>query len=283
MPGRLLDALRASEWVLLACFAFIIVVSFYFPTSMRKRWGILFLNAWIAAAFLLLARSQEPGSPLAFAIIRDWLPAPLILVAYHEAGLCVFPRANHEVERVLASVDNWLVSRTRFRILVGPLPRWLDEILESCYLLCYPVVPLGLGALYIAGLGRFADEYWTAVLPALLICYSLSPFFPALPPRALPPAGEIRASRSTVRRLNLWILKHGSIQANVFPSAHVAGAVAASLAVMRHLPALGAIYLLIAVGIVVGSVRGKYHYAADCAVGALAGLGAFTAQSALWP
>lgn len=48
-----------------------------------------------------------------------------------------------------------------------------------------------------------------------------------------------------VRELSLWILRHASIQANTFPSAHVATAT----------------------GIATGTFAGRYHFAADVMAG----------------
>ncbi|TAM81455.1 MAG: hypothetical protein EPN47_11900 [Acidobacteria bacterium] len=74
---------------------------------------------------------------------------------------------------------------------------------------------------------------------------------------------------SLLRRFNLWIHAHASIKVNTFPSGHVAGAVASSLALMRPLPIAGACYLIIAVGITLGAIRGRYHYSIDAVAGAL--------------
>jgi len=274
-------ALRDSEWITAVCLAFVLVVSFFFPLSGRRRWLICLLNPPIVVSLCVLAGAQSMDSPLLVSVVRDWIQAPLILVVYYEAGMCIFPRPDRRFERLLQAGDRLLLEGTWLQFLRGPLPRWLDEFLELCYLLCYPVVPLGLAGLYVARLGRFADEFWSAVLPALFLCYILSLFFPAVPPRALGAEREAWERRSSLRRLNVWILDRAGVGANVFPSAHVAGAVATSLAVTWHLPLLGMAYSVIAIGILLGSVRGRYHYAADAVLGTLVAAGVFTAQ-ALW-
>ena len=66
------------------------------------------------------------------------------------------------------------------------------------------------------------------------------PFFPAFPPRLLntEPVAPIQTGRS--RALNEWILRYASIQANTFPSAHVASCIAASLVLLRYDTLVGA-------------------------------------------
>jgi len=67
------------------------------------------------------------------------------------------------------------------------------------------------------------------------------------------------------------VLGRASIQSNTFPSAHVAGAIAAALAVAPRLPAIGAALGVIATGITIGSVLRRYHYAVDAIGGVVLG------------
>ena len=71
-----------------------------------------------------------------------------------------------------------------------------------------------------------------------------------------------------MRRVNDAIVGHGSIQVNTIPSGHVAGAVAAGLAVLSWLPVAGVVLLVIATLIAVAATLGRYHYAVDCVLGA---------------
>ena len=73
---------------------------------------------------------------------------------------------------------------------------------------------------------------------------------------------------NTIRALNLWILRHASIHANTFPSAHVAAStgaalVLATLAPWRH----GLSFVAVAAAIAVSTFTGRYHFALDAAVG----------------
>ena len=148
----------------------------------------------------------------------------------------------------------------------------LIEFFEVAYLFCYPLVPAGFVYLYIAGPAEEIDRFWTAVLLASFSCYGLLPWLPTRPPRAL--EQTVVPSRSRVRLLNLRVLGRASVQLNTFPSAHVAASLATALAVgVRH-PSAGLVLGVIALAISLGSVLGRYHYAADALSGtALALLG----------
>jgi len=105
-------------------------------------------------------------------------------------------------------------------------------------------------------------------------CYATTPFVQALPPRVFSDTTSA-IPETRLRRLNLQILRHASIQAVTFPSAHVAAAVAASLVLLRLAPLEGLAFALVALSIAVGAVAGRYHYAADVLWGALLGLAVF--------
>ena len=81
---------------------------------------------------------------------------------------------------------------------------------------------------------------------------------------------------------NGGIINDPVIQSTIFPSAHVAAATATALALMRVLPVVGVFYLVIAIGIALGSVFGRYHYAADSILGVLVGVAGFALAGWLW-
>ena len=91
-------------------------------------------------------------------------------------------------------------------------------------------------------------------------------------PAAVRPAP---AQAGKARVFNRWILKHGSIHAISFPSAHVASAFAVALALLRFAPAFGLVFLFVSIWIALGAVVGRYHYALDALLGAATALAVF--------
>jgi hypothetical protein len=120
-----------------------------------------------------------------------------------------------------------------------------------------------MGVLYWTHHRQFSDSYWTVLLPSTYLCYVLIPFAQTLPPRLTATEPPPTLSSGAVRKLNLWILRHWSIQLNTFPSAHVASTMAASLVLLRADIPLGLLFLLISLSIGVGAILGRYHFAAD--------------------
>lgn len=279
MSGTILHfaQLRRSEWICVAYFGYVTVLSFFIKISPGRRYRILLINLAVATGLLLLPGAATFTSRVFLSVVRDWLPAPLIFWGYHEAGRLTVLGSDRFFEKTFVHWDDVLL-KSQWLGFLSPesrTPVWLESLLEFSYLQCYVVVPSGIATLYFAHLGRFADAYWSVVLPAVFLAFGLTPLFPAQPPRKLAEGAFAPRQESALRKLNLWILNHASIKVNTFPSGHVAGAVSASLALMRIEPAAGICYLLVAAGIVLGSVRGRYHYSLDAVAGAVVAVAAY--------
>jgi membrane-associated phospholipid phosphatase len=132
--------------------------------------------------------------------------------------------------------------------------------------------------LYVAGLRGDVSNFWFVVLVPTYICYAITPFVPALPPRVLAGAELTYTPQGKARIFNRWILRHGSIHAISFPSAHVAAAMAVSLELLRVVPLAGLAFLAVSIWISVGAVVGRYHYALDVLLGAATTLVVFLAS-----
>ena len=270
--------MRASEWIQAGFAVAIALAAWAAPLSLQRRRKIALL-ALTALAGIFFARVCATFlGPVRGSILRDWVPVVITLIPYWQTGQ-FFVRPNARIQRWLLASDRRvfrLLSRTGWTF--GPAIR---VSLEWAYSFCYPIVPLGLGTLYLAGLRRFADTYWFLVLVPTYICYAITPFFPALPPRSLG-RSDTTSHVNKSRRLNLWLAKHGSIHAISFPSAHVASTLGASLALLHYVPAAGIIFLAISFWIAVAAVVGRYHYTIDVLLGALVSVAVYLVWRAEW-
>jgi hypothetical protein len=259
--------MRSAELIHIAVFSFLGVLAWIRPLPGNRRTratviGIIGLGANILAGAIL----PRVLPALAASVVRDWLPAALVLLVYRQAGE-FFVKVNEGFQDSLERMD----ART-----LGPLLNWLSRgsgqwiagSLELAYLLCYPMVPMSMGALYVLRLARYADSFWTVVLVSTYFSYGAVPFLQALPPRVLDEPWHEPLPLGPVRRFNLWILRNASIHANTFPSAHVAASTGAALFLMTVAPLpVGLVFLAIALGITFGTFTGRYHFAADAVTG----------------
>jgi membrane-associated phospholipid phosphatase len=223
---------------------------------------------------------EEPDTPAA-AVSWVIVPSLALLLTYRMSG-AFFVRTSQRLERRLLALDDALLARTGVLHAYRAAPTAVRETVELFYLLVYAVVPAGATVLVLGDRADALGSYWTTVFVAELACYAALPWLQSRPPRALERGGATGAS---TRNLNLWLLRHGSIQGNTFPSAHAAGAVAIALAVWSAIPAAGAVLMLVAVGITLATVLGRYHYALDSILGVAVALASWflsTSGAAAW-
>ncbi|MBV8632836.1 MAG: phosphatase PAP2 family protein [Silvibacterium sp.] len=254
------------------------VAAWVVPLSMRRRWIVTALAICVLAAICLGRAFEYFFGPAAGSILRDWLPLLITLIPYWQTGQ-FFLRPSERIQAWLAGSDLRvfaLLSQTGLRF-----GRAARLSMEWAYSFCYPILPLGLATLYLAGLRRYADTYWFLVLVPTYLCYAITPFFPALPPRSLADSG-IAPRKTKSRRFNLFISDHVGIHAISFPSAHVASSLGVSLTVLHYLPFAGAVFLVITFWISVAAVVERYHYTIDVVLGALVALAVYLAWRAEW-
>ena len=250
--------------VAIGYFAYLAALACFASVPPRQKAQVVIVSAAAVTAIAIFGMPHI--MPLVYLLGGYWLPALLV------------GSPNPKLERWLLEIDHHLFGRDGLRWFERHAPRALVEYLELAYLLCYAVVPAGYAWLLAAGFQREADRFWSTALGAAFFCYGLLPWLPTRAPRAI--EGERPVWRSTVRKLNLAVLARGSVQWNTFPSGHTAASVATALAVGTHVPAAGVVLGTIAVSIAIGSVVGRYHYAADAIAGVLVAILAFTMASA---
>lgn len=276
--------MRSSEWIQIG-FATLLALGGWTtsftaaPLPLRRRWIITGLAV---AAIVIVAMARWTGSFLPEqyqSIMRDWLTVPLFLIPYWQTGQ-FFLGPNVRIQKQLLVFDRWLLRGIATKTGTERTP--VGFLLELAYLFCYPLVPLGLAAIYAVGLRSKVSSFWLVVLVSTYICYAITPFVPAFPPRALAgdeaPTAEPPKNANKGRIFNRWILKHGSIHAISFPSAHVASALAVALVLLRFAPKIGLIFLVVSILISIGAVIGRYHYALDVLLGAVTAILVFLAS-----
>jgi membrane-associated phospholipid phosphatase len=262
--------MRSAEWINLVYFLSLSLIGLRVAVSPRRR-AILALGTGGILMALLGPSSTVFLDAQMSGLVRDWLPGPTLLVAYAQASR-FFASPAPRLQARLRSLDD------RVGALLGRTKVWFEHrafglCLEAVYMMAYPMVPGGLGVLWLLGLRDRADQFWVLVLVPCYACYALLPFAPTLPPRLDRPRGAAGPGMpSPLRRLNLWLIGRFGSGANTFPSGHVAAATATALVVLEADFWLGAGFSFLGAGIAVSAVARRYHYVADVVLGALLAL-----------
>ena len=116
-----------------------------------KRVGLIAITAIISA-------SGRWISPPAYSVLRDWLPAALLLVPYWQVGQ-FFSSADGAPNIVL----QLLITGARCVGICG-IPS-SNSMYLTRYVMVYPLIPLELVA-FTEWFATTCDEYWLVVLPA---------------------------------------------------------------------------------------------------------------------
>lgn len=261
--------MRLYEWITLGYYLVLAGLVWHRTLSWRRRTIVTAIAIVGFAGIWITAVSNS--------LVRDWLPVLLIPMAYWQAGQFVRP-LNRTFQMKLQKWDQKpLLALIRFS-MNSPGQRLLNLVIEFAYLLCYPLVPFGVAALYLTGMGRFAEEFWNIVIPPAYACYATFPFVQTLPPRAVEAGAVWQPQQSKLRTLNLFVVRHVTTQVNTFPSGHVAASLAIALELTRLAPLVGVIFLCFALGIAAGAFIGRYHYAVDVLLGAALAVISFVVQ-----
>lgn len=251
-----------AAWIQVVFVSFLAAIAWLRPLSRSRQLKVSLLALIAIVAIVLEYFSRNWLTPPAYSTLRDWLPAALLLIPYWQVGQ-FFTGSDPDKERWLAEFDRRFFQTLRIepaKISIGTV---FASYLELSYVLVYPLIPLGLLVLDLTGMQQYINYYWIVVLPATYICFGITPFVQAMPPRSLANYEKFNMPLSPVRKMNSFILRRGSIQAITFPSAHVGSAAASALVLLRIEPLFGLIFLVIALSIAVSTVVGGYHYAAD--------------------
>ncbi|HEY7448658.1 MAG TPA: phosphatase PAP2 family protein [Vicinamibacterales bacterium] len=229
-----------------------------------RRWRGFLGASGSAAGVILIASMASITARMwlchAYLVAGYWLPAVLVSAASSPAFESWLQRSDLHVRRYLPQ-----------------LPRWTTHFAELSYLMCYPALPAAFVVVWTWGTLVDAERFWASVLAAGFTCYGSLPWLPSRPPRLLERFEESPALREAPFRLatvNTAVLARVSHQLNTFPSGHVAVAVAAASSAFSVWWPAGLALGVVAAGIAIGAVAGRYHYVVDVILGAIVGFAA---------
>lgn len=145
---------------------------------------------------------------------------------------------------------------------------WLSWVLHAGYLSYYFILagaPLGL---WRSGRRAGARRVTLAMMATFYICYAAFLLFPVAGPRYLFPLAANAASDTAIARFMQQLLDNGAAWGTAFPSSHVAVSLVAAGVTVREWRPLGAVLLVAASLLTLGTVYGQFHYAVDAVAGA---------------
>jgi membrane-associated phospholipid phosphatase len=262
--------LRASEWIFVAFFTYIAVVSHWFPNRPNLHHQPLVILVLVTGGLVAVALLEQGRSAKPVSYLRDFLPPVVTLLAFREMEYFLPFSFDNHLETVWIVWDRLLLDSWHLRVAIESLGWLIPSYLELCYLLVYGLPFYCVAILYWTNRRARVDCFFVIYLVGTLVAYSLFPFFPSRPPRLVFPNLDQPAVHTVLRRINLDILSAATIHVGVFPSAHVSSAFSAVWGMFLALPrrkAFAWTLLIYAISVSIATIYGRYHYAADVAAG----------------
>jgi membrane-associated phospholipid phosphatase len=263
---------RTSEWVAAGYFTYLLAVALVKLPARARRAAVRFS---LASLLVVLFPRIVPPDAAWREPMRDWLPVLSLLLGYWLSGR-YFVAPMPAVERRFLAVDHRLYD-AGLSAMVAAAPRLVIEVLELAYLSCFVFVPGGMLVLFLAGAAEHADRFWTLVLIGEFGSFGMLPWIQTRPPRDIEPPNVIDRRRFAMRDINQTMVRTTSIGANTFPSGHVAGSLAAAIAVAEAVPGMAVPMFIGSALISISTVVGRYHYAVDAIAGVALTLTAWAA------
>lgn len=261
-------SLRSPEIVFVVYFLYVVAVAAVHPVEgVFSRVAIV--NLLVVGGYAGLTRGPVSQRPLA-AVLRDWLPVGLIILAYKEMGWFAPAFHSNELEAGWILWDRVLLDDWGLRAAVESAGSLGPSVLEIAYALVYAIGPISVAVFYAYGKRPRLDAFLLPFVLGTLLAYAFYPFVASEPPRTVFPEQDLPRVETVFRRFNLWLLSGGGIHTSVFPSGHVAHAFAAAGGMLRALPEhkwVGRTMMSLAVLILVATIYGRYHYAVDSLAG----------------
>ena len=266
--SNIINVLHPSDWITIIYLAITGVLACIFHKNLRW-WGIyVVVHAGVICGLLGLAFIPEGSLSLPLQVLRDWYPIVTILIFYLEIPPLAQIVLRRYLDDKIMEFEGRLFNGQPSLYLSERFPsRWLSAFLHLCYFSYYPIVVALAGVLYFQG----RHEAFHEVVFAEVLTFNLCLIWYILMP-VLGPYYKFEKIRGPLAdgfffKLVHAILSSAASKGTAFPSSHCAIAVIVVLYAARYHPIAFTVLCPFGVGLVVGTVYGRIHYAVDTIVG----------------
>ena len=267
--------LLPSDWITIFYLSITAVLIAIFRKNLA-RWPI-YLLVHIALVIGILSLSAAPKAlPPVLQVLRDAYPLATIPAFYWGIAQLTQLIFRDYFDSLIVRWDDWLFKIQPSIALSKRYPSViLSEFLHLCYFSYYGIVVFLGAVLYLQG--RY-DAFHNTVFAEIFtfnVCLIWYIFMPVTGPRYDPEKIGGTLANGFFYKLTHAILSRASSKGTAFPSSHVAIAVVVLLCAARYDLISFLILLPLCVGLVIGTVYGRFHYAADAIAGTVLGCAIF--------
>lgn len=260
---RVLSLFNLTDRVTLSYLAFVGLLLVFSPNPIEKRGKLLAAHVGFALMIAALAYFRQRRTPVLY-FLSYWYPLGLSGFFFEEIHSIVHLIHRGWFDTGLIQFDFAMFGAHPTVWFEQHISYGLTEIMNFFYFTYWPLIPALALLLWLRNQKQF-HEFVFALCLSYIFCYLVFIFYPIEGPY------HTLRQLQTVHETPGWIFthlvefveKHGRIHGGAFPSAHVAGSFVATIAAYRYARKLGHFVLILALGVCVSAVYGRYHYAVD--------------------
>ncbi|NIN71249.1 MAG: hypothetical protein GTO46_04790 [Gemmatimonadetes bacterium] len=232
--------------------------------------GLTFSHLTLIAVALWFA-ARPLHYPSFGGILRDIYPFFAIVFLYWELRYLALLFSSGYNDPLILRLEELLFGEQLAMTFSQRFPFiWLSEAMHFFYGLYWVLLPVAAALLYARRRPEGARELVYVELVIFFGCYLVFLFFPVQGPHyEFPVIGPPLADGPMYQFVH-WVLEDGGSKGAAFPSSHVAVAVAILLVTWRHDRVVWWVMFPFVVGLTIGTVYGRFHYAIDAASGVAA-------------
>ena len=261
--GSVLRLFNLPDRLTLAYLTFVELLLTFSPNPIEKRGKLLAAHVGFSVMIVTLAYFRQRQTPV-LSFLSYWYPLGLSGFFFEEIHSIVHIIHRGWFDAALIQFDYAMFGAHPTVWFEHHISYWTTEVMNFFYFTYWPLIPALALLLWLRNQKQFA-EFVFALSLSYILCYLVFIFYPIEGPyhtlRALQTVHE--APGWIFTHLVEFVEKHGRIHGGAFPSAHVAGSFVATIAAYRFSRRLGHAVLLLALGVCVAAVYGRYHYVVD--------------------
>ncbi len=263
---------RLADYLALGYMAMLAVLLPFFHHHVPHWQKDFFIHLAFVLAGLEIVRAGE-RHPRNFVLwfLRTFYPLAVIFYGYFEMNhMNRMFTGSYWAMDALIEIDAWLFGAHPTVWVQRLYTPGLDELMNFFYVSYYAFVPLATLPLFLRGKREETLAVFGIVTLSYIGNFVLFYAFPSLCPRMIPELEALRTADYSgyfFASLTKHFQSEGAIAGGCFPSTHVSGAMAWSLATWRYNRKLSYFMLPLACGVALATVYLGYHHALDPIVG----------------
>ncbi|MFC1572172.1 phosphatase PAP2 family protein [Candidatus Eisenbacteria bacterium] len=259
--------------VLLVYLAWTTVLLFVSPLTCPARTELTIVQLVLLVGVALLRLVPRTGQSFV-RVVRAWYPVLVLIYFYQTVQYLNRLVTSAYFDEQIVALEQALFGGQPSQNMLTTLPfRLLSEFLHFSYFVYIPMFAAVALFIYLRRKKEEFRVFTTSVLTTFFLCYTVFTIFPVQGPFHHFGPIDPKITGAVFANAVHWMLSGASSLGSAFPSSHVAAATCIWMVSRRSLGRLSWIVMVIAFGILLGTVYGGFHYAIDAIVGLIIGLG----------